>query len=244
MSSLLRAVQKLPINRIQLPKLELPPGYTWGGNQPVKKGFEQFYNPSIQSMLCLPTNWYTYESEYQMEENNLSVKSVLSSREDIQKLGYFNTGVTFTLFQPIDRGQGEEEKRKKIHKAICSAVAEGLHENTLKEVHENLGGSTEWIEYGEQLQMSSLRYTSEVPEIAFASGGVAPAENMLFIQDLAWEKERNFVFVMKFETPKKNFFSVHENSISSEEEIFKTIKTSGYFATGSNDEQGLVFLQL
>ncbi len=56
-----------------------------------------------------------------------------------------------------------------------------------------------------------------------------------FLQDIVVPSNRNIVFAMKFEAPTDLF---KEN-----EETFKSIKTSGYYAI-DKEEGGMIFMEL
>lgn len=247
MTATLRAIKKLPFEQIKLPDLALPIGMKWGGNQPAKAGFEKFYNQHLQSILCLPTHWYTYESEY--KNGGIPTKFVISSAEDPVKGGIYRTGVNFTMF---DLSKGNRQHSQPI--------AEMIRDNALKKMQNKMGGTTEWQKLeNENLKMCSLRYSAHTPKmIAHRTGdseGVHYHEveqvEMAFIQDIVCEKDRGVVFVMTFEAPKVDF--VNDPVI---EETFRTIKSSGYYAFRPEEEKndrgedreegddGFVFLQL
>jgi hypothetical protein len=224
----LRAVKKLPFNSIQFPQFELPPNVTWKAPLPPIPGFEKFYSESVRSVLCLPNHWNTFESELKVKDQVVG-KFLLSSEENPIQQGYFNTGVTFTLFTNSDPHQLE-------------FIGESIRQNTIREIGAKLGGSTEWIKYGDSTTICSLRYSFKAPEMRFGDRK-ASSEEMLFVQDLVVEKKRGFVFLMKFETPKAKFSAPME-------ETFRNIKTSGFYVVDrseqadSSDENGLVFLEL
>lgn len=228
---LLRAVTKASFDHIRFPILPLPPNMTWSGALPAKQGYEKFYAESISSVLCLPKHWHSYESEH-VVNNRILAKFLLASVENTKELGYFNTGVTITIFEQSDAVQ-------------LQVLAESLRQNTMKEVGSKLGGFTDWKMYGEHLLISSIRYTTQVPTMRLGNQTVKAAE-MLFIQDLILERQRGIVFLMKYETPKSLFTSEME-------ETFRVIKTNGYFAVPQNTNEtnqsgsngnGFVFLEL
>jgi hypothetical protein len=74
------------------------------------------------------------------------------------------------------------------------------------------------------------------PEVSFHTSATAIAEEMIYVQDIAWDKKRGVIFIMKFESPRKLFIEF--------EKSFEIIKTSGYYAINENHENGLLFLQL
>jgi hypothetical protein len=231
-SPVLRAVKKLPFSHIQYPNFDLPRNLTWGATQPLKSGYEKFYAESIRSVLCVPSHWHTFESDLKV------ARSLFSSKENPLQRGYFNTGATFTLFDNPDYRQLE-------------FIADSIRQTTIKEIGTKIGGSTDWLKYGDNMLVCSLRYSAKLPEMKIAnSSEVAKAEEMLFIQDLVLDKSKKVVFLMKFETPKTNFTKEMEST-------FEVMKTSSYFVinTQSNgdvkhenddDEKqnGFVFLQL
>lgn len=226
---ILSAVKKAPFHHIQFPKFQLPPNMSWGAVQPPKAGYEKFYAESIRSVLCLPTKWNTYESELKVRDQVVG-RFLLSSAENPLEQGFFNTGVTFTLFEHADPRQ-------------LKFIAESIRQNTIKEMNEKMGGSTEWMKYGENMLTCSFRYSSKVPEIKLANNKTAKGEEMVFIQDIVIEESRGIVFLMKFETPKMLFSKEME-------EKFHTIKTSGFYvihqdpANTDSDDNGFIFLQL
>jgi hypothetical protein len=226
----LRAVKKAPFAHIQFPKFDLPPNMAWGATQPPRPGYEKFYAESIRSVLCLPTKWNTYESELKVRDKVVG-RFLLSSAENPLEQGFFNTGVTYTLFEQSDPGQ-------------LKFIAESIRQNTIKEMNDKMGGSTEWMKYGESMLICSFRYSSQVPEIKFANNKSSKGEaEMVFIQDIVLEQQRGIVFLMKFETPKVLFTKEME-------ERFRTIKTSGFYVINQDptktdqDDNGFVFLQL
>lgn len=224
----LRPISKVPFQHVQLPKFDLPAGMTWGATEPLTSGYERFYNHSIRSLLNLPKTWHTYESELKVQDKVMA-RFVISSVEDPLAQGFFNSGVTLTLFEPKDSKQVE-------------FIGESLRQNTLKEMSASMGGSTNWQHYGPDMSICSLRYAAKMPEIKFGSR-TAKNEEMVFIQDITLERRRGLVFLMKFETPKSLFSKEME-------ETFRQIKTGGYFVVDqdledeSKHENGFVFLQL
>ncbi len=250
MTATLRAIKKFPYEKFKVPDLTASlkgTGMTWGGNEPVKSGFEKFYNPHIQSILNLPTNWYSYESEY--TNVGIPTKFVISSIEDAAKKGMYNTGVNLTTF---DLSKG--------NRTVAVPIAESVRANTMKQIQQPMGGSIDWRNYGENLQICSLRYGAKVPKMIAANPGDSEGirltemetKEMVFIQDIVCEKERGIVFVMLFETPKETY----EDKGIEIEETFRIIKTSSYFAFRSEHEKsskgiereegddGFLFLQL
>jgi hypothetical protein len=222
----LRALSKLPLTgaTIQLPQVaDFPPDIHWGGCIPPKAGFERFFNSEIQSMLTLPTKWYGYEFD-QNFGHGIKTKNVISGIEDAGVRGFFDTGVTFTLVSV-----NEDEM-------LAENVAEGLRHTTLAEMSEKLGGSTEWLPYGEGADILSLSYSTKVPEIKLPTGVIAPAKTMIYIQDLFFEKESGLIFRMKFESPEEDFDEAKD--------VFESVKTSGYFALNENGANGIAFLEL
>lgn len=220
----LRALVKLPSN-IQLPKPEdfgLPPGMHWSASSPPKPGFERFFNPTIRSMLTLPSQWYGYEFAQDFQ-NGIIAQNVLSAVEDVAEKGCFDTGVTFTVIKITDLN-------------MAKSVAEAMRLSTLNEIATKIGGSTDWIEYGDTAKICSLRYVSNVPEVKFHTGAIAPAKSMIFIQDLFVENESGLIFRMKYECPKE-LFDVAKSD-------FEAVKTGGYFVVDDTGSNGIAFVQL
>jgi hypothetical protein len=60
-------------------------------------GFEMFYNPPIMSTLCLPSSWYCYEFGMKLMEG-LTSNTVISGKQDVKSLGYFDSGVSMYYF--------------------------------------------------------------------------------------------------------------------------------------------------
>lgn len=138
----------------------------------------------------------------------LTQQYVISGREDVTSLGYFNTGVTFYLFS-ADTTE------------LADKLAEGLRAATLKECRSKIGGSTSWLTYPD-FKAFSMRYSTAFPEMKAPNGQILKARDMTFIQDIVFSKDRKMVFVMKFETPSEQFNDCLDT--------FKIIKTSGYYA--------------
>jgi hypothetical protein len=267
MTTTLRAIKKLPFDNIKLPKVSLPasssaPAMVWGGNSPAPKGFERFYNPHIQSVLTLPSHWFSYESEY--TNGGIPTKLVISSVEDAAHDGVYNTGVALTCFDLSNLLPASSANAPKREHAF--PIADMIRQKTMKQIQTPLGGSTDWRQYGDSLHICSLRYAAKVPKMFATRPGDSEgiryqelaAKEMVFIQDIVCERERGIVFVMMFETPKQDFESANfqGSKDTSIEETFRTIKTSSYFAFRAESsknsrgemremgDDGFVFLQL
>ena len=173
-------------------------------------------------MLTLPVLWHGYEFEQDFG-NGIKAQNIICGKEDVQKSGFFDTGVTISVMKTAGNSMAE-------------TLAEGLRHATLNEVQKRLGGSTEWLDYGENAKICSLRYVSQVPEVQLHTGAIAPAKYMVFVQDLIFEKESGFVFRMKYESPEKLF----EYS----KDTFTSIKTGSYFVLDDNGANGIAFLEL
>jgi hypothetical protein len=223
----LRALSKLPtLGRVKLPSAsDLPAGSTWGGLHAPKGGYERFFNANIRSMLTLPSRWHSYEFQQDFG-NGIIAQNALSSVEDVNEIGFFDTGVTFTLLKTQDP-------------KTASTIAEVLRQATLKEISTKLGGFEEWVECGETAQICSLRYVANAPAMKLnnaAASTIVPEKTMLYIQNLFLEKSNGFVFVSKFECPKEAF---HDTKT-----IFETIQTGGFYLLDDNGANGFALTEL
>ena len=221
---ILHALSKLPVAAtVQLPQVsDFPPGVTWGGRNPPEPSFDRFYNERVNSMLTIPSRWHGYEFEQDFG-HGIKAQNVICGKEDVQKNGFFETGVTFTVMKTAETSMAEK-------------LAEGLRHTTLNEVHRRLGGVSEWISYGDTAQICSIRYVAQSPEVQFHTGAVAPSRYMIYVQDLFFEKESGLVFRMKYECPEELFEQSRKTC--------ETIKTGGYFVLDSKGANGIAFLEL
>lgn len=219
-----RALAKLSMaGKVKLPKL--PPDVQWGGVKPPAAGFERFYNPTIRSMLTVPSVWHGFEFDQEFN-NGIKARNVVCAKEDVVDIagqGFFDTGVTFTIMTASD-------------KDVLGQLAEALKRTTEKEIQKKIGGSTDWMQYCETAQICSLRYTSHSPDVQFHTGAIAPAKTMIYVQDLFFEKEHGLIFRMKYESPEEQFDDAKN--------LFEGIKTSSYFALDNDGENGIAFLEL
>ena len=210
----LRAVSKMPVKVRFPPREAFPPEINWGG-------FESA--PLIDSVLCVPSDWHTFECDHQpMPE--FKMKTVISGKEDMRIKGFFDTGVNFSV---ISTSGAETVKQ----------FGEGLRGQTLKSVEDKLNGNENWLQHGDNF-VFSLRYTSVIPEVQFGNGSVAPPVTMTFIQDLVLMPEKGLMFSAKYESPKDLF--------EDQEDTFSVLKTHGYFVVPEDSENnfGILFTDL
>ena len=219
----MRAVSKLPVKVNFPPRAIFPPDINWGGYEPTPAKFDRFFNPLTDSVLCVPSEWHTLECEHQpMPEFKMS--TVISGKEDMRIKGFFDTGVNYSVIST----SGAD---------MVKQFGEGLRGQTLKSMKKRLGGNEQWIQFGDNY-IFSLRYTSEIPEVEFSTGAVAPPVTMTFIQDLVLIPKEGKIFSVKYESPQDLF--LHN------EDIFRVMKTHGYFVVPKDDKNhfGVVFTDL
>jgi hypothetical protein len=219
----LRPLLKKSLDIVKYPDPKIiPEGVVWKGMLAPKPNFEKFYNPTIRSALCLPKTWSSYEFDQEFGKQVVA-QNVISGVEDAKSLGYFQTGITFSLIQVNDA-------------RIIENIAEGLRSQLTKEIVHKFGGSTNWVENGPSTKICSIRYASSSPSSRFRPDVMPPSGEMIFIQDIILDIQSKFVFRIKIESP--NFlFREHER-------VFELIKTSGYYVVNDAHRHGIALLEL
>lgn len=140
----------------------------------------------------------------------------MCGKEDVKERGFFDSGATFSLYQtPVDE--------------MVGVLAENLRGGTLNEMKEKIAGDSEYTPVGGSgIDVFSMKYTADVPEVTFHTGITAPPQTMRFVQDIIVNRLHGYVLSMKYEAPGEDE--------TEDEEVFETIKGFSCFLVENNNE--------